>query len=837
MPQDNLRSVVYKSFVTCDDPRGVVDCRTTFRNSKPNSQKPEEKLQRPKMLKKLRNATLHKDKKKEMVSKGGTEISHSFQLTEVSRGAQKLNQMIDSWSKHTGQSNHIANDMLMGALDLQDSLVMLSKLQEASQYMTKLNKKPCVGKADEVGVRRTSSDRFGNPNYQNPRLSSDGSSRDSHEELRQVIRNSLARQNFLPPNSSAEKSCIHTSKTIYNADMTSTSSSSMSSMAYPHDFASSVSTSSSKISEVKKPRNSNLIAKLMGLEDFSSKIMQSASLKQLRRDRGLTQKLIFDIDMQNGRKPQVVGQKVDRGCMTLEDVIDSMHFKGLLKSNQDQMYHPNTSDTERRLSNDASPIVLIKPAHPGIDDEKHFQRKLVQDRAALESKKRQKIWKRKEETAPKITECHRGYFNSNELCGKSQSGEPPMENLSPEKEKEAKTSRHVFAKPRDVEVIIERKQSSNKMRAYVPVSSLPRNNENIVEKKVDKIQKDTIQKEQVEIESLKCKTKSVPRSPEEDKDDLTKLRKSETGSNIMRKNCISQKTSSTSIPRIKHPKSALTDGESDQKRSLKNSKPVKEPLTTANVPSMVCNNDKLTNLKEKSKSSKMDGAPVLQLVTEKETDIRENCDDRLITLCKDLMLPTPYEFNTRCPDYATDYHQHDLKEIIFCRTETTANVTISRTQEKFKEIEPSNNCDAYQPIVLETPTNSHDSELLNSKLLRDCANELLESRSERDKLDTIPLLHVPISDSRVCMFKDKLMEEGRNEIENLGSKHGVHSVPDGDIVYSVLERDILCKGLAAGAWDLGWREGFTRNEVEQIVSDLDRKVIDQLIEEVLADLV
>lgn len=578
MPQDNFRS-----FVTCDDPRGVVDCRTTFRKSKINSKKAEDKIQRPKMLKKLKNATLHKEKKKDMVSKGGTEKSQSFWLMEVSRGAQKLNQMIDSWSKHTsfdGQSNDIANDMLMGALDLQDSLFMLSKLQQASHYRTKLKKKPCVGKADEVGVKRISSDRLGNPNYQNPRLSADGSSRDCHKELREVIRNSLARQNLLPPNSSKEKSYIHSSKMFYDADMTSTSSSSMSSMAYSHDFASSESTSSSKISEVKKPRNSNLIAKLMGLEDFSSKALQSASQKQLRRHSGLTQKLIFDTDMQNGKKPQVVGQKVDRRCMTLENISDSMHFKGLLKSNQDQTYHPNTYGTEKRLSNDASPIVLIKPTHPGIDDDKHFQRKLVQDRAALDSKKKPKFWKRKEETTPRIMEYHRGDFNSNELRNKLQSGKPPMKNLSPAKE--AKTSRKVFAKPRDVEVIIERKQSSNKMKAYVPVSSLPQNNE-IIEKKVDTIQKDTIRKEQVEIESVKCKTKSVPRSPEEDMDTTTKLRKSETGSNIMMKNCISQKTSTTSIPTIKHTKSALTYGESDQKRSIKDSKLVKEPLTTAKV--------------------------------------------------------------------------------------------------------------------------------------------------------------------------------------------------------------------------------------------------------------
>lgn len=134
-----------------------------------------------------------------------------------------------------------------------------------------------------------------------------------------------------------------------------------------------------------------LIAKLMGLEDSSSKSLTSALPKQLQRDSGLTHKPIFDIDMHNGRKPQVVSQKVDRGCMTLENIIDSMQFKGLLKSDKDQTYHPNTFDTERRLSNVASPIVLIKPTHPGIEAEEHFQHQLVQEIAALDSRRKQRF--------------------------------------------------------------------------------------------------------------------------------------------------------------------------------------------------------------------------------------------------------------------------------------------------------------------------------------------------------------------------------------------------------------------------------------------------------------
>lgn len=52
--------------------------------------------------------------------------------------------VIDLWSKGITIKRHyndIAKDLLKGAFDLQESLVMLGKLQQASQHMAKLKKK------------------------------------------------------------------------------------------------------------------------------------------------------------------------------------------------------------------------------------------------------------------------------------------------------------------------------------------------------------------------------------------------------------------------------------------------------------------------------------------------------------------------------------------------------------------------------------------------------------------------------------------------------------------------------------------------------------------------
>ncbi|KAL1825480.1 hypothetical protein ACET3Z_012258 [Daucus carota] len=876
MPPENLRSIAYRSFVTCDDPKGVVNCGIRRHKS---SKKLEEKLEQPKMLKKV-NSTSRYEEKKEVVSKGGMEESHrssSFQLMEVSRGAQKLNQVIDSWSRRAsfdGGSKDYAKDLLLGALDLQDSLAMLGELQEASQYRTNLKKKekekPCVSKVDEVGIARTSSDRYGNPKYQNPRPSGDGSSRDCYDELREVIRDSLARQNLLPTQSSRESARQNLStpqsfrenayfdrrKMNSYGDIPSTSSSSISSMTYSHDFASSVSTSSSKIPEG-KPRTSNLVAKLMGLEDISSKPLQPASQKHHQRESVLSQTPIFDVDMNKERKPQFVGQKMDRGCMTLEEIIDNMQFQGLLKRNQHQAYHQNTSFKERRVSYDASPIVLIKPTYPGVEAKKHSPHRFIPDEAALNSEIKQRFWKTEEEITSKIKEYPRRPSNSNESRRKLHSGDSVVKKLSPEKG--AKTSRNLLAKPRDVEVISEKKVSSNKMNASVPISPSPP--KEIVEKKIDKIRKATSKKKLPEIEDLI--SKSVPESHGHDSVPTTKLRKSETGSSNLSKNSVTQRKGSGLNSPIKHTKSTSSCGDSVQKRTVKNSKPVKEPVTANRsipVPSIVHNDDNnMAHIKEKLSSKMVDSEPDVQLVLEEEMDDseipkKENCDSNLdkfcedsahptTLLCEDSAHPTLLENGTDSAhptqlingtirhDEAPEQSKHDSKESDVFQPETT-----TATPETLQLVEePSENFDASQQIVSSTLTGVYDSAPLDSKLLVDYASELLEIKNH--KLLMNPLLNLA-NDSRLCMSNNNLLEEARIGMENLRSygQPGLNSAPASDIVSSVLERDLRCKGVAAdGPWNLGWREGFTNNQVEQIVSDLEKLVFRELIDEVLAD--
>ncbi|KAI3802923.1 hypothetical protein L1987_31070 [Smallanthus sonchifolius] len=364
MPQESLRSVVYRSFVTCEDPRGVVEGKT-IRISKTNPTKMSTQI--PEKETQSKNS-----KQKEKMS-----------LVEVKSGAQNLNEGIDSWSKGVNfksQPKDIAKDLLKGALDLQESLMMLGKLQEAS-CMTNFKKKQ--EKPSEELFSRIGSDRFEsfqiyNSGYQKERKLANGSSRDCFTELREVIKEGLSKQNLLITNKSYQES---RGKLQSSPDIASTSSSTSSSMVYSsHEFTSSESFSSRATEE--KSKGSNLIAKLMGLEEFPAK----PARKQL--DISSKMRPVFNVDLPNVKKPQLFVQKSDREHMSLDEIIKMMQSKGLLRSSKREI-----KQNSKRFEDDERPIVLMRPQQVGLypDDQKgevyeNTIRKLHQEKAKTEYK-------------------------------------------------------------------------------------------------------------------------------------------------------------------------------------------------------------------------------------------------------------------------------------------------------------------------------------------------------------------------------------------------------------------------------------------------------------------
>ncbi|XP_017220110.1 uncharacterized protein LOC108197110 [Daucus carota subsp. sativus] len=651
---------------------------------------------------------------------------------------------------------------------------MLSRLQEASQYVARAKKKEKEKSAsfsDEVGIG-SSSDRFGYQDYQNSRFCNENSSTDCYDELRKVIRESLGRQNLLSNGSINAKAYSDRRETEFSTDLPS-SNSSRTSTSYSHDSA-SVSSNSSNMSE-DRPKASNLVAKLMGLEEISSMPVQSESRKQVERDKNLNPKgLIFDIDRPIQRKPGIAAQNGDRGCMTLEEIIQNMQFKGLLDRNQFQIY--DSSESEDQLRNHAPPVVLMKPVHAGDGANDFFSRKCIPGEGDVDSGKRRSMLKTKEGSTSRI-----------------------LEHKIPETN---------VAKPTRKAI---RRSADNKVKLTNSVS--PRLQKDPIDKKVDKVPKSTSRRKPVEKENVKStgllknreQPKSVSRSHEHLSSPAMKLRKSETGPSIHERKLTTQQNSTKS-------------------------KLINKALAS-NDPSIVHKGKEAhTDQRKKADPNVKDTTATPQLRAEEEFDDPE-------VLIKDIYVDSPshttkHEYDSSCPK------EHDASETTFHDTKTTSITILPRSFSFLTRVEDLfDNIDTYQPMALQILTGLHCRDGTNSNLLMDCANELLETKSQRTIPCIHPLIQRPSKNPSFCISADHLMQEVRSGMESLMSyKNHAGEMVSTSAVSALLQRDLWCLGRKVEAWDVGWRNGFTGDEVQTVLWDLDELILSELVAEVLAEI-
>ncbi|CAF1961901.1 hypothetical protein HID58_074873 [Brassica napus] len=271
MPEGKLRSGVYRSFIMCDDPRGVVE-RGAIKKQRYNSicSGTNQRFDHPSKPKERSETAPRKS------TEDAPAPSSSLQLLKVSKGIQKLNVAIDSYSKgssyETVRPEDIAKGLLRGALDLEESLAMLSSIQEADN-----KQKGRVTKDGRCDLRfqRSMSDRFGERIEKRMMAQENAASRDCYDELRNVIRESFHRQNLLPQTTNTE-----TKKTrVARSGFVSSSGAASSSTSSSQSSMVSGSTKSSASSDVPR-RPPSLIARLMGL-DVSPQVQNISMVKHI----------------------------------------------------------------------------------------------------------------------------------------------------------------------------------------------------------------------------------------------------------------------------------------------------------------------------------------------------------------------------------------------------------------------------------------------------------------------------------------------------------------------------------------------------------------------------
>ncbi|XP_016489412.1 uncharacterized protein LOC107809324 [Nicotiana tabacum] len=924
MPQDSLRSAVYRSFVTCDDPKGVVECKT-IRKSKNDH---------PKMEGKQRTCSHLNASSSSSICKGmaADELysSSSIQLMEVSREAQKLNQVIDSWSKGITLETHskdIAKDLLKGALDLQESLVMLGKLQEASQHMAKLKKDQkdgiCIGRTKS---ERISDHRFNRLEFQKPRFSVDGASQDCFDELREVIRESFVRQNLLPPtcasendrrkvelspdlpftsftsssDSSFEKASLGRSKMITSSDVPSTSSS-RSSMVQSQEV-SSFGYSPPKVQSQDGP---NLIARLMGLEEIPRKPQHLENERVIKQSRP-----IFEIDLPKAKKPTSIAQKVDAKRRTLDEIIETMHFKGLLRRKSNH----GTPQLLNKFVDDSPPIVIMKPLY-GLDSQ--AERFPPSNHEENPSGNRNTTGKGdvKEETSPENSDDKKGaldstiyrklqtgkYQNNRFSKGKGSNdrGEAPAKSKTldvlvhgkqpnnakirasspgkyrgeaPAKSKtldvlvHGKQTNHTKirasspgkyrgAKSRALDVLSQEKQPNTKFRASSPGKDrgeVPANSK-ILEVVIQEKEPSTRTRASSPGKTLQPKKEAIDKREDGTQRVAPAMRKSKEMKNVkfndsakfqdqgkmstmkMRKPernaLVAQAKSTISDPTSKRITTTASDNSSKRKKNVKADKSVKStPIATVDNTEHKDENVEMVQAAEKDTDiaiTKVTSSEELQL--EQVADIFENLVIDNIANGESF----PCESSVRLVEHTNCNIDLDFTENENFNSRATTRYLLLSSESFLCQSEELFETDAWEPTVRQIT--SVDHEIADSRLLLDCANELLENRRSQCALAVDPL---SLKMRKIPTSFDKLVNEICDRIEVLGSYHKVAGKNlSADALHPLLERDLWCKGVVSSAWDLGWRTGLTNNEVEQVVTDIEKFLLTGFIDDVLTDFI
>lgn len=134
-----------------------------------------------------------------------------------------------------------------------------------------------------------------------------------------------------------------------------------------------------------------------------------------------------------------------------------------------------------------------------------------------------------------------------------------------------------------------------------------------------------------------------------------------------------------------------------------------------------------------------------------------------------------------------------------------------------------------------TKPENPESQSPNKRLYIDCATELIERKS-LDALETqCIVLPCPLRISSICISMDNLVSEVCDGIEILSSYWSIESdTSPADGLYAVLKHDLNPNRGMVGSklWDLGWNKGFSSDDVEKAVIQLEEIIWSCLIEEV-----
>ncbi|KAF7035947.1 hypothetical protein CFC21_046723 [Triticum aestivum] len=243
-------------------------------------------------------------------------------------------------------SRHFAEDLLRGAMDLQDSLVMLEKFQTVSQSMRQSTKQRRPGNGEESldvsGIREALFEASIAKKLVPGSVSSrfDGQLRNSTDELKRVIKDSLYRAKLLSVSSNGEQLASLSQSSRSTPNSTAVSKSTKEKKVVPRSSSCPpVQPDKSKSpSLVPTNKTPSLVARLMGLEGLpphnGNTAKKDETLKTVSSPRAQ-----FDIDMPRSKPTpaeklprQSLGKDSQRKGKAGQEMMKTIQVKRLLNT-------------------------------------------------------------------------------------------------------------------------------------------------------------------------------------------------------------------------------------------------------------------------------------------------------------------------------------------------------------------------------------------------------------------------------------------------------------------------------------------------------------------------
>ncbi|XP_051131446.1 uncharacterized protein LOC127251678 isoform X2 [Andrographis paniculata] len=798
MPQDSLRSTVYRSFVTCDDPKGIVECSTPIKRSK------------AKIKDSHRRGSSSTSTSCEEESKDLQNLS-SYQIKEVSEEARKLNNVIGSWSSHES-SKFIAKDLLKGALHLQESLMVLGKLQEASQIVAKSKK------GRNVTTRSMDSSRYGDDDKKMSCLKSDPSSRDCYDELRDVITESFARQNLLPKVDSLDRKSLDLSMDFPS------SSSSQSSMIPGHSSECSPLESSVRHG---KSRGSNLIAKLMGLEEAPSKPFISPvghKPGKLTNPRNY----LVDIDLARPRKPLPMVQKSVTERRTLEEMIETMQFKGLLGRSIEGSDHgddfPGVYQSRGRSSAvEDPPIVIMKPRQ--VPDLRAREFDSDYEDKPIDSKRMSR--KQAEEFPYRAFDVARARMKLYEMNEKSTIGTAPKRKIRENKEAwlSGESSARLVKKTPDIQ-----NSTSTKINHCKSLPAKVQGKGSV--KKIDN--KEDCHKRRPAGNGDKCLEPA--KTPDQAKTTTSKTIKAARGSNVGKVQAVrGEKTAKEKHMKPKSSKSGIPENTSPKSKPQCNASaaPVENMQIDQNSPTCAA-----SCVPDSARSSTLE-----ETIKQATNPVPDEFGDASCSLCESSapaitvdVEHTEYRIcSTPAPAITVDV---DHTEDRICSTRGISNGCRNMSNTRYLLLSSKSFLNLATKISgtklsdsTISPTTwfpASDIQTLDASVVLDCAEEILEHKRHHH------------GNALRCggLSLGQLAEEVANEIEELRSysKACGESILS-DRINAMMRKDLSSKGGVTGNWELGWRNCLSVDQINEVAIDVEKQILSQMMEDIVAHLI